>query len=91
MTQLDIRMKLGLRIKELRAAKDVSQEWLSYAIGMSRTYLAEVETGKRNISAVNLERIANGLDVSLKSFFDSNLFSDINSTDKEIPAPENME
>lgn len=88
MTQLDIRMKLGLRIKELRADKDVSQEWLAYKIGMSRTYLAEAEIGKRNISAVNLERIANGLGVSLRSFFDSKLFSSTSTSAEEALAPE---
>jgi transcriptional regulator with XRE-family HTH domain len=36
--------------------------------------LAEVETGKRNISIVNLERICDGLQVSLADFFADELF-----------------
>ncbi|MFR5829391.1 MAG: helix-turn-helix domain-containing protein, partial [Adlercreutzia equolifaciens] len=39
------------------------------------TYFAEVETGKRNISIENIERIARGLGVSLREFFDSDLFT----------------
>lgn len=74
MTELDIRMKIGLRIKELRAKKGVSQERFAYDIGMARTYFAEVETGKRNVSMINLEKIAQGLDVSLKQFFNSDYF-----------------
>lgn len=76
MTRLDAKMCVGLRIKELRGELGVSQEALAYSIGMSRTYFAEVETGKKNISIENIDRIASGLKVSLKTFFDSELFSD---------------
>lgn len=75
MTQLDAKMKVGLRIKELRNALGYSQEALAYSIEMSRTYFAEVETGKQNISIENIERIARGLGVSLREFFDSDLFT----------------
>lgn len=74
MTQLDTKMRVGLRIKELRNALGYSQETLAYSIEMSRTYFAEVETGKRNISIENIDRIAQGPGVSLKEFFNSDLF-----------------
>ena len=76
MTQLDIKMRVGLQIKELRNALGYSQETLAYTIEMSRTYFAEVETGKRNISIENIDRIARGLGVSLKEFFNSDLFAE---------------
>ena len=57
MTQLDIKMRVGLRIKELRNELGYSQETIAYSIEMSRTYFAEVETGKRNISIENIDRI----------------------------------
>jgi transcriptional regulator with XRE-family HTH domain len=41
---------------------------------MARTYLAEVEAGKRNVSVINLERIATGLGVTLGEFFSSSPF-----------------
>ena len=41
---------------------------------MARSYLAEIETGKRNVSLVNLEKIAQGLNVSLAEFFSSGIF-----------------
>ena len=44
MTELDIKMKTGLRIKELRAKTGLSQESFAWGIGMARTYFAEVET-----------------------------------------------
>lgn len=74
MTDLDIKMKIGLRIKELRSARGISQDALAYSIGMARPYFAEVETGRRNVSIVNLERIAHGPNCSLEEFFTSSYF-----------------
>ena len=74
MTELDPKMRVGLRIKELRAELGMSQEAFAYSIEMSRTYFAEVETDKRNVSIENIDRIARGLGVSLKEFFNSDLF-----------------
>lgn len=68
MTQLGPKMRVGLRVKELRAGLGVSQEAFAYSIEMSRTYFAEVETGKRNVSIENIERIAGGFGVSLREF-----------------------
>ena len=75
MAELDIRARIGLRIKHLRAKAHLTQDALAYGIGLSRSYLAEVETGKRNVSAVNIERICGGLGVSLAEFFADDLFS----------------
>lgn len=71
---MDIRARIGIRVKELRDAQKMSQDSLAYSINMSRSYLAEVETGKRNISIQNIVRIAEGLKVTVKEFFDSDLF-----------------
>ena len=59
--------KIGNRIRELRSRTGLSQEKFAQKIGMDRTYFASVELGKRNISIVNIEKIANGLDVRLNS------------------------
>ncbi len=61
--------KIGNRIRELRSRTGLSQEKFAQKIGMDRTYFASVELGKRNISIVNIEKIANGLDISLSEFF----------------------
>ena len=61
--------KVGRRIKELRQHSGLSQEKFSLSIGMDRTYFASVESGKRNVSIINLEKIVKGLGVSLESFF----------------------
>lgn len=61
--------KIGNRIQELRKETGLSQEKFAAKIGMDRTYFASVELGKRNISIVNLEKIADGLDISLAELF----------------------
>ena len=61
--------KIGNRIRELRSRTGLSQEKFAQKIGMDRTYFASVELGKCNISIANIEKIANGLDVSLSEFF----------------------
>lgn len=61
--------KIGNRIRELRSHTGLSQEGFAQKVGMDRTYFASVELGKRNISIVNIEKIANGLDVTLSEFF----------------------
>lgn len=76
MTQLGPKMRVGLRIKELRGRLGMSQEAFAFSIEMSRTYFAEVETGRRNVSLENIDRIAKGLGVSLREFFDSEIFAD---------------
>ena len=62
--------KIGNRIRELRSYTGLSQEKFAQKIGMDRTYFASVELGKRNISIVNIEKIAKGLEISLSELFD---------------------
>lgn len=64
-----ITVEIGKRIRELRQQTGLSQEKFALKIGMDRTYFASVENGKRNIAVVNLEKIANGLGVSLSELF----------------------
>lgn len=62
---VDIKTKVGQRIKELRLAKGLSQESFSHICDLDRTYIASIEKGNRNISILNLEKIAHALDVSI--------------------------
>lgn len=76
MNNNDIRHKIGRRIKDLRAVRGISQEDFANQIGLSRSYFGEVETGKRNVAVINLEKIVQGLGVSFEEFFDAELFAD---------------
>lgn len=65
-----IAKELGIRIKELRKETGLSQEKFALKIDMDRTYFATVESGKRNISLLNIEKIAKGLNVSISELFE---------------------
>lgn len=64
-----ITKKFGQRIKELRSATGLSQEKFALQIEMDRTYYVSVESGKRNISIINIKKIADGLGVTLSELF----------------------
>jgi len=68
---VDVKLKIGQRIKELRETATMSQKDLSYAADLDRSYIASVENGQRNISIVNIEKIATALGVTLKEFFNN--------------------
>jgi transcriptional regulator with XRE-family HTH domain len=72
---VDVKLKIGQRIKELRETVNMSQKDLSYAADLDRSYIASVENGQRNVSIVNIEKIANALGVTLKQFFNYAEFS----------------
>ena len=65
-----IAKQLGDRIKELRKETGLSQEKFALKIDMDRTYFATVESGKRNISLQNIEKSANGLNITISELFE---------------------
>lgn len=66
-----IQINFGSRIRKLRTEKGYSQEKFALHIGMDRTYYASVEAGKRNISLVNISKIATGLGISISTLFNN--------------------
>lgn len=69
-----IQKQVGLRIKEIRLSKHLSQEECAFNVELDRTYWSSVECGKRNISIINLNKICISFGISLKEFFDSDIF-----------------
>ena len=65
----DIRKVYGDRMKEIRLAKGISQEALAAAADLHRTYVSSVERGQRNVSIVNIARLADALNVPIREFF----------------------
>lgn len=73
---MDIKTKIGLRIKELRNEKDLTQEAVAFKAEIDRTFMNHVENGKRNVSVDTLEKlVCNGLEINFKEFFSSDIFS----------------
>ena len=72
---MSIKVKVGQRIKELRNQIGISQEALANKAEIDRTYVTDVENGRRNISIENLEKLVDALKVPFKEFFDSPNFN----------------
>lgn len=66
---MDIREKIGLRIRQLRQEQHLSQEAFADVCELDRTYISSIERGRRNVSIVNLEKIANALNINLSTLF----------------------
>lgn len=71
---MNIKLKIGQRIKVLRKELVLSQEGLAYKAEVDRTYVTDVENGRRNVSVEILERLIAALDVSISDFFNSKEF-----------------
>lgn len=71
---MDIKQKVGQRIKELRKQLELSQEGLAYNAEVDRTYVTDVENGRRNVSLEILERLIKALRVSFTEFFNAKEF-----------------
>jgi len=65
----DLLIRLGDRIRKLRRKHGWTQAEMSERVGIDRSFLADVERGKRNVSILNLELIAKGLKLSLSQLF----------------------
>jgi transcriptional regulator with XRE-family HTH domain len=71
---MEVKAKLGLRIRQLRDLSSMSQKDLAYSADLDRSYIASIENGSRNVSIVNIEKIAVALNVTLKEFFNDSKF-----------------
>jgi transcriptional regulator with XRE-family HTH domain len=65
----DLLVRLGDRIAKLRKKRGWTQVEMAEKVGIDRSFLADVERGKRNVSILNLELMAKGLKVSLSQLF----------------------
>jgi len=69
-------IEFGRAIRQIRNDKQISQEEFADMCGMHRSYMSDVELGKRNISLENIEKIANALGMTIAEMFqvvDNNL------------------
>lgn len=62
-------VKFGHRLKQLRLAKELSQEELGMLAQLDRTYISGIERGVRNVGVVNIFRIAKALKVPPTELF----------------------
>lgn len=72
MTTPKIIFNFGNRIRELRKLKGLSQEELAHNANLHRTYVGMIERGEKNITLINVEKLAIALGVNVRDFFDGN-------------------
>ena len=63
---MSIKKIFGQNLKKIRTGQDLSQENLAFAAKLHRTYISDVERGNRNISLINIEKIANALKIDAR-------------------------
>ena len=59
----------GDNVRKYRKEKNFSQEQLADKAGVHRTYIGGIERGERNVSLLNIERIAKALNISINKLF----------------------
>ena len=65
----EILIKFGNRVRELRKLKNLSQEELAFRADVHRTYIGMIERAEKNITLLNIEKMANALEVSINDLF----------------------
>lgn len=65
---MSIIKKFGQNLKKIRTENGISQERLAFIAKLHRTYISDVERGNRNISLINIEKIAKALKVKPRDF-----------------------
>ncbi len=69
MSSDNILKDFGLHLREIRATRNLSQEKLAHIADLDRTYISGVERGIRNISLINIIRLAEALEVPPSELF----------------------
>ena len=67
--QEEIRVAYGKAVRTIRQDKKISQEELADLCGLHRTYISDIELGKRNVSLENIDKIAHALQVKKSELF----------------------
>ena len=66
---MDTTAQIGQLLKDLREDRGWSLRDLGMTVGMNKTYLGDIELGKRNPTVNSLEKIVAGYGLTLKEFF----------------------
>lgn len=67
----DVRERFGDAVRARREELQLTQEDLADKAGIHRTYLSDIERGARNLSLINIEKLAAALNVSMAALFEA--------------------
>lgn len=65
----EILNRFGYAVRRIRQDRHISQEQLADMCGLHRTYISDVELGKRNVSLENIEKMALAFDMTMAELF----------------------
>ena len=65
-----ILINFGKRVREFRKEKGLSQEQLAFKADLHRTYIGMIERAEKNITLINIGKIANALEVEVSQLFE---------------------
>ena len=68
-SKTDVLIKFGERVRDLRKERGLSQEQLAFKADLHRTYIGMIERAEKNITLINVEKIAIALKVDIKELF----------------------
>jgi transcriptional regulator with XRE-family HTH domain len=60
-----ILIQFGQKVRKVRIEKELSQEKLAHLADVHRTYIGMIERAEKNITLINIQKIANALDISI--------------------------
>lgn len=69
MENKEILIKFGERVRSLRKEQKISQEELSFRADLHRTYIGMIERAEKNITLINIDKIAKALNVKIIELF----------------------
>jgi transcriptional regulator with XRE-family HTH domain len=67
----EILNQFGNKVRKLRKEKGISQEELAHKADLHRTYIGMIERAEKNITLINIEKIANALEITLEQLFEN--------------------
>jgi len=70
--KVDVLIKFGERVRDLRKERGLSQEELAFKADLHRTYIGMIERAEKNITLVNVEKLANALELSVNDLLNFN-------------------
>lgn len=68
-TKQKILLNFGAKVREIRKKRGISQEELAHKADLHRTYVGMIERAEKNITLINIEKIANALEVDISDLF----------------------
>lgn len=69
LSSMNLKEKFGHKIKQLREQKEYSIEYLANIANIDRTYISDIEKGKRNVSLLIIEKLSKALEVKIQELF----------------------